>query len=405
MSLIEELTALQQEKEGYLERLEKLEARKEKVRPELYDKLRGEIDEKIADVSARTAAVEQQVEQERQAAEEARLQAEEEARLLAAEEAKSRTGPTDEQIAQRIVELYGDELSELKNNWRGQVESKRRECNEYIAARDEQKSTLCETIDKAKTEIEELELRFEIGEFEDNEAEFEQLNADLETQVKKADAEVQVACSDVDQVRTQLTDLDTLEMPDFEAQLFEKYAEEIRKDMSAETADDFEDEEVYEPVGDDDVANGRVVSEEVLDGEHDDVVTEYEEIFEDEVEEGFFAAADARSKELISATINPCLLEEKPDGSRRVYNLVLSSSFAGGKTMIGSREDSDVYLPFPDIAPKHAWVKVDRNGTYYLKDLGSPDGTFVNNKRTKKIQLQDGDTIRIGTINLAVKLI
>lgn len=413
MSLHDQLTGLQAEKEEFKARLKKLEDRKDKVRPELYDKLRSEIDVKMGEVEQKIIQIEQEIQAEeerllaeeeaRRQAEEARLLAEEEARLEAEEEArrlaaeKSEREPTPEEIRERLYETYGDELEALSSQWNEQIEGKRRECQDYIAARAGQSEALAAELDATQTELEELELRNEIGEFEDDEAGYAAALEPVTQKREKLSAESATAKADVEQVQRQLTEIDDLIMPDFEAQLIEKYHDELTAVI---------EEEIYEPVSDDDLAEGRVVSEEVLaDGEGGEgVVTEIEEIYEDEIEQEFFEDADERASRLITATVNPCLIEERPDGAKRVHNLILAGSFAGGKTMIGSQEDCDIYLPYPDIAAKHAWVKVDRKGTYYLKDLGSPNGTFVNDKRTKKVQLKTGDLLRVGNTMMEVKL-
>ena len=116
-------------------------------------------------------------------------------------------------------------------------------------------------------------------------------------------------------------------------------------------------------------------------------------------EEAFFSSN--KSQNIISATINPCLIERTAEGEERVHNLILG----GAKTLIGSSELCDVYLPYPSVDTKHSWIKVDRKAQYLIKDLGSKTGTFVNGKKTKKAYLENGDRIKIGDIRLTVKLI
>ncbi|MDP8222957.1 MAG: FHA domain-containing protein [Candidatus Lernaella stagnicola] len=411
MSLQDELATLQQEKESYLERMQKLEARRDKVRPELYEKLRGEIDEKTIDVEARIADVQRRIEEEREREEAERRAAEEEARRQAEEEAQRRAEDaahhlvTPETVRDRVVQKYAAELEVAQTDWQKQVADKRAECEDYIVARGNQRAAFEKEIEAANSELEEIDLRAEIGEFEDNEAEYESLKDGARQKIETAQKEVTVAAEDIEQVEIQLQELDTLQMPVFADQLVEKYGEEVEQELVAEAAEAAaEEEEVYEPVSEEDFAGGRIVAEEEIeygeDGEP--LVTEVEEIFEDEVEQGFFHDADVRDRRLISTTINPCLIEEKPDGGTRVHNLVLTGTFAGGRTMIGSQEDCDVYLPYPDVAPKHAWIKVDRKGTFYLKDLGG--GTYVNDKRAKKVQLHNGDRLRIGNVTLTAHL-
>jgi hypothetical protein len=47
------------------------------------------------------------------------------------------------------------------------------------------------------------------------------------------------------------------------------------------------------------------------------------------------------------------------------------------------------------IAPEHARVNVRADGCY-LEDLGSPDGTFVDGVRARRIGVSHGDVVRLG---------
>ncbi len=98
--------------------------------------------------------------------------------------------------------------------------------------------------------------------------------------------------------------------------------------------------------------------------------------------------------------INPCLIERLPDGREKIHNLVLG----GAKAIVGSAETCDIFLPNSSMAPKHAWIKVDRKGQYLLKDLGYKTGTHVNGKKVNKTVLQNGDQIKFGDVRLIVKL-
>lgn len=60
--------------------------------------------------------------------------------------------------------------------------------------------------------------------------------------------------------------------------------------------------------------------------------------------------------------------------------------------VIGSSPNCNLVMP--DAAPKHA--RVERKGDQVvINDLGSPGGTFVNQKRIKKARLQSGDQIML----------
>jgi adenylate cyclase len=66
-------------------------------------------------------------------------------------------------------------------------------------------------------------------------------------------------------------------------------------------------------------------------------------------------------------------------------------------TTLGRVETNDVTLPDPKISRSHALLRILGDGRYYLIDLGSANGTFVNGKRlVGPSVLNDSDEIRLG---------
>ena len=66
---------------------------------------------------------------------------------------------------------------------------------------------------------------------------------------------------------------------------------------------------------------------------------------------------------------------------------------------IGRRPDSDVFLDDVTVSRDHALV-VKRGGDFYLDDLGSLNGTYVNRRRIESHKLADGDELQIGKYKL-----
>ena len=66
---------------------------------------------------------------------------------------------------------------------------------------------------------------------------------------------------------------------------------------------------------------------------------------------------------------------------------------------IGRRPDSDVFLDDVTVSRDHALV-VKRGGDFYLDDLGSLNGTYVNRRRIESHRLADGDEMQVGKYKL-----
>ncbi|MEN3283070.1 MAG: hypothetical protein V7607_4210 [Solirubrobacteraceae bacterium] len=66
---------------------------------------------------------------------------------------------------------------------------------------------------------------------------------------------------------------------------------------------------------------------------------------------------------------------------------------------IGRRPDSDVFLDDVTVSRDHALL-VKRGDDYYLDDLGSLNGTYVNRHRIESHRLEDGDELQVGKFKL-----
>jgi hypothetical protein len=72
----------------------------------------------------------------------------------------------------------------------------------------------------------------------------------------------------------------------------------------------------------------------------------------------------------------------------------------GERMTVGRRPDSDVFLDDVTVSRDHA-VLVHRGNDYYLDDLGSLNGTYVNRSRIESHRLSDGDELQVGKYKLA----
>jgi pSer/pThr/pTyr-binding forkhead associated (FHA) protein len=82
--------------------------------------------------------------------------------------------------------------------------------------------------------------------------------------------------------------------------------------------------------------------------------------------------------------------EDPETGQRREYVLE-----EGATATIGRSATNPIYIPERHVSRQHAVIRF-QNGIFMLSDLGSANGTFVNDKQlTDQYPLIDGDVIRL----------
>lgn len=76
---------------------------------------------------------------------------------------------------------------------------------------------------------------------------------------------------------------------------------------------------------------------------------------------------------------------------------------AKAQTVIGRAQRNDIVLQDRRVSANHASVEI-QNGEILIKDLGSTNGTFVNNRQISTSRLQNLDEIVIGTTKILVSI-
>jgi pSer/pThr/pTyr-binding forkhead associated (FHA) protein len=74
-----------------------------------------------------------------------------------------------------------------------------------------------------------------------------------------------------------------------------------------------------------------------------------------------------------------------------------------GQTSIGRRDECDLRIPLGEVSRKHAIVIVS-DDSVTIRDLGSANGTYVNNQKISEQELEAGDHIVIGPIVFTVQI-
>ena len=72
------------------------------------------------------------------------------------------------------------------------------------------------------------------------------------------------------------------------------------------------------------------------------------------------------------------------------------------RVVIGRSKDCDIQLADPNVSRRHAELRQE-GSAYWLIDLDSTNGSQVNGRRTARAKLESGDTITIGSTELALR--
>ena len=62
---------------------------------------------------------------------------------------------------------------------------------------------------------------------------------------------------------------------------------------------------------------------------------------------------------------------------------------------IGRATNNDIIIPEQTVSSKHATITIEK-GSFFINDLGSTNGTFVNGSRISSKLLKSGDIIKLG---------
>jgi pSer/pThr/pTyr-binding forkhead associated (FHA) protein len=91
------------------------------------------------------------------------------------------------------------------------------------------------------------------------------------------------------------------------------------------------------------------------------------------------------------------LIMFRASGERR--DLPLNSD----RTLIGRKNDCDVRIPLTEVSRHHTELLIKQDKVL-LRDLGSSNGTFVNNQRVETATLAPGDHVIVGPVVFTVQI-
>jgi pSer/pThr/pTyr-binding forkhead associated (FHA) protein len=91
------------------------------------------------------------------------------------------------------------------------------------------------------------------------------------------------------------------------------------------------------------------------------------------------------------------LLISKTSGQKKVIPLSKPT------TVLGRSQECDLRIPLDSCSRKHCQIIMQDN-VLRVKDLGSSNGTFVNNQRIEETGLAAGDRLTIGPVVMTVQV-
>ena len=79
------------------------------------------------------------------------------------------------------------------------------------------------------------------------------------------------------------------------------------------------------------------------------------------------------------------------NGERRDFDI------PGGKALIGRTGECQVQIALGVVSRKHCELTV-QGEKMLVRDLGSSNGTYVNNRRVQQVEMGAGDTLTVGPV-------
>jgi hypothetical protein len=260
------------------------------------------------------------------------------------ERARAQKEGVPEPVVQRVMKDYGDRLKALENRARPLREKARIELARLRDLRVDVKASL----DALLLDEQELKFRLRIGELKPEE---------FEAKEKKLAGMLAEAQENFDSVE----------------RVFEQFAAVLPH------------EEAPPGPPNDDSTAGRFGT---VAADHEEALGRTVDVLRPEI-------AGRSPAEFTTVMIPLAHLVRQTEGEPATYGL-------GALTTIGRTTQNHIALDRPEVSRHHANIEMTESG-WLIKDLGSGNGTFVNDVRINEQRLQDGDRIVIGTVHFVFR--
>jgi len=265
----------------------------------------------------------------------------------------------DEEIFERVVDDYRERASTLE----AEAQPLKAEAREQYARLRDLLEEINAGLQEASAVKDEMEFRQRIGEL--SEKELNEAVGESEKTIANRSKELATAEKLKDQFRDAFGSEDELDAPSAAP------PQQIAPELQSETAPDEEDSTPATP--DTSISEDRT------------------EVFSPDVTSVLDADDGPSTEGTILVPVGKLVRMDNGEPSSE-YPL-------GALNYVGRSPQSHVCIDMPEVSREHALVAGGVGG-FMIRDLDSPNGTFVNDQEVSEHQLVDGDRITIGGIEL-----
>ncbi len=406
---IDDLRKIKEEQDVFRDRLQKMQDMKEKVSPQVYEKVFNEYSTKLDALSQKAGPLKDKIREQYAGFKKI---------LVEIEETLKTFGLEKEEMEFRfsLGEFDENAFNEQLRNWEMKNTSKQAELDDaqemrslFLSVFDsEEDLESAEELSTVPVDVTMALPGLDISKRQDAAAETQEMehlvSADENLEIPEGDDDDLMSPPIVDDALEEIDDDDLVD--EFEDSLEElsappeEFHEELADDLTEDSLDDLE----TDFTGDTEDVEPPPPPLPQLDSEP--LIQEYNEDETLRTETPHLEDEDAAATLLMDQPPEPAGEGEEGDGTMIIANpkiISLNHATKGqvivlgmGTTSLGRSPDNDIHLTEDRISRKHSQITFGPGG-YAIYDLNSENGTFVNGNRIREHFLSDGDIITVGT--------
>jgi hypothetical protein len=108
----------------------------------------------------------------------------------------------------------------------------------------------------------------------------------------------------------------------------------------------------------------------------------------------YFINLQVKKSKKLKTIVHEYAYLTEPDGTKTQHVINKTA------IRIGRSSNNDIVLLNDSISSHHAEIHRRRDGTFYIVDLGSTNGVYINSKKITQSEISDGDKLELGEVHL-----